>query len=440
MKGQEAMRNSSRTLIAALLGLLACGLAPAVAADEADLEQLKPADLTDDLTVWPNKISYRNSDPWLWQNHDKIRKMRPRVLVINFANTHDMEAIRKAAEQYSRAISESTRYHGFDDPDAPAFIEYQIVKYVDMRDRPVPEERAKRNSAFFPYKPKGTPGQNCDYSRFYSDEFARAYGFQYPGDHTRYLNLHELINAGLVHELWFFAIHDDRGSPLETIEIKQYYDDDCRPIEGKHGPAGNGHDDSIPWSGRSFRITFLNVHRGIGCGMENLGHALEGTAHANAIPYFRKYFYEFGEFDLDERYGLPWKSLYPPLWGEGNRAEYPDKTTMVIHSKGKTYQVENYVAFGGNVHFPPGARGHYDLDSPYVVKTVIENYRLRNGPDGKDKVHDFDKGRFKQYADLAPDCMGQWMIYWRQCMPGLDNKCVDDEGQPMKNWWVFLFY
>ena len=95
---------------------------------------------------------------------------------------------------------------------------------------------------------------------------------------------------------------------------------------------------------------------------------------------------------------------------------------------------------GGNVHFPPGARGHYDLGSPFIVKTVIENYRLRNGPDGKDLVHDFDPARFKQYESLAPDCMGQWLVYWRQCMPGFGNRCVDDDGQPMKNWWVFLFY
>jgi hypothetical protein len=32
------------------------------------------------------------------------------------------------------------------------------------------------------------------------------------------------------------------------------------------------------------------------------------------------------------------------------------------------------------------------------------------------------------------------MVFWRQCMPGLDNLSLDDEGKPMKNWWVFLFY
>lgn len=419
-----------------VLVAVSLGITTAFAAEPV----LKPDDLPSDLTVWPNQTSYRNSDRWLVQNHDKIRRMEPRVLVINFANTHAMEQIEQATEKYIAAIAESTRYHGFENPDAPPFLNYRVVKYVDMRDRAVPPERAKRNSAFFPYLPKDDRS-TCDYSQFFSEAYARFYGFQHPDDHTRYLTLGELINAGIVHELWFHAIHDDRGAPLETIEIKQYYDKNLRPIEGKHGPAGNGHHDSIQWVGRSFRITFLNVNRGIGCGMENLGHAMEGMAHYGFSPYFRQYFYEFGEFNLDERYPqLPANSLYPMLWGEGNHAEYPDKTTMVVHSKGETYRLEDYVAQGGNVHFPPGARRHYDLKSPYVVKTVIETWRQGDRPGEHGPPHDFDKARFQQYNDVAPDCMGAWLIYWRQCMPGLDNAMTDDDGRPMKNWWVFLFY
>jgi hypothetical protein len=44
------------------------------------------------------------------------------------------------------------------------------------------------------------------------------------------------------------------------------------------------------------------------------------------------------------------------------------------------------------------------------------------------------------YRELAPDCMGRWVVYWRQNMPGLDNTALDDDGRPMKNWWPFLFY
>jgi hypothetical protein len=34
-----------------------------------------PEDDPDDLSVWPNKTSRSNSDAWLAENHDKIRRI-----------------------------------------------------------------------------------------------------------------------------------------------------------------------------------------------------------------------------------------------------------------------------------------------------------------------------------------------------------------------------
>jgi len=408
---------------------------------EVPIEKLSLADqqyvrLPADLSVWPNRQSFRNSDPWLVENHDRIRVMKPRLLVLNFSNNRDMQWIQQRTEETIRALAESTRYHGFADPEAPAFLQYEVAKYVDLRDSPPPAGRENCSSSRYP---RGARPGSTRYAPFYSPEFAQAYGFANPARPGRSLNLHELIEAGLVHELWFFGIHDKETAAFESVEFKQYYDDQLRPIPDRHGPAGNGHPEDMPWSGRSFRITWYNSDRGLGCGMENFGHSLEAVANYNAIPYYKRYFDEFAEFDLDKRYpGLPTSRLYS--MGPGDKAEYPDATTLVLHQAGKTYTIKDYVAMGGNVHFPPGARGHYDLSSPHIVKTVIENFRLRNGPDGEDAVHDFDPARFRQYEQLAPDCMGQWMVYWRQCMPGYGNPCVDDDGKPMKNWWVFLFY
>jgi hypothetical protein len=36
--------------------------------------------------------------------------------------------------------------------------------------------------------------------------------------------------------------------------------------------------------------------------------------------------------------------------------------------------------------------------------------------------------------------MGAWLVYWRQNMPGRDNRQKDGAGRAMKNWWPFLFY
>jgi len=426
----------SLLIIAFLPWFLAPSELPSNAICELDKEQK-------DLTIWPNCDSSGNSDPWLIANHDKIGKMKPRVLVVNFANDVDMDGVKDRTRRLVRAFAESTRYHGYSNPDAPPFIEFQVLKYIDMRDNPIPADRGRKNSLKAPYdaaRDKSVDSGVCDYSAFYGEEFATLYGFENPKEKGKYLSLNDLINQGIVHELWFYWIHDEDGAPFETVEFKQYYDLKCQPIQGKHGWAGNGHSPKIPWTGRSFRITFINPHRGIGCAMENFGHAMEGMAHSDSIQYFRKYFYEYAEFDLDARLHLPGKSLYELCDGASPPVEYPSPTQMKLIFRGKEYKVENYIHRAGNVHFPPGARNHYDLSSPFTVKSTIENYRLRNGPGKSDKAEDFSKEKFRTWLEFCPDGTGPWLVFWRQNMPGLGNKCLDDDGLPMKNWWPFLFY
>jgi hypothetical protein len=437
-----------RTITCVLVSLLPLYSAGPSAGQDApsaqarETPQVVPDNLSADLTVWPNRVSYRNSDDWLWQNHEKIRKMRPRVLVLNFANDVSMAAVRKHVEGIIHATAEATRYHGFEDPDAPPFIEYEVARYVDLRDTTEPDVGQRVISSLLPRKKNPKKYEVlCDYGGFFTGEFAQRLGFRDPRDASRFLNLHELINAGLVHEMWFYAIHDGGDWPgRETCEFKQFYDENCRPIKGKHGQSGNGTDPTMPWSGRSFRIAFFNPHRGVGCAMENFGHTLEWMATTKSIAYYSKYFLEFAELNLDQRFGMPFAELYDTDPGVADSITYPTKSSMVVKIKDQTYRIDPYIAIGGSVHFPPGARHHYDLESPHTVLSTIENYRLRNGPDGQDLALPFNKDKFAGYADIAPDCMGRWMVYWRQCMPGLDNRCVDDAGQPMKNWWVFLFY
>ncbi|MFQ5806612.1 MAG: hypothetical protein ACE5I3_09195, partial [Phycisphaerae bacterium] len=181
-----------------------------------------PESLLDDLTVWPNRVSYRNSDDWLWRNHNKIRKMRPRVLVLNFANDVEMNDIRKHVKGIIRATAEATRYHGFKNPDAPAFIEYEVAKYVDLRDKAGPNVGKRVTSSLLPRKKDRQPHEAlCDYSGFFTDDYAKHFGFRDPRDPQRFLNLRELVNAGIVHEMWFYAIHDpgDDWPGRETCEM-----------------------------------------------------------------------------------------------------------------------------------------------------------------------------------------------------------------------------
>ena len=54
-------------------------------------------------------------------------------------------------------------------------------------------------------------------------------------------------------------VADDTDEEALTSFVKQFYDEQCRPIEGRYGQAGNGFDRTMPWLGRSFRIAFFSL-------------------------------------------------------------------------------------------------------------------------------------------------------------------------------------
>ena len=169
--------------------------------------------------------------------------------------------------------------------------------------------------------------------------------------------------------------------------------------------------------------------------MESLGHSLEHMATCGAIPYYQRAFTEYAMLDLDRRYGLPFDSLY----ARGpHPVAYPTPTTLQFRQGWRGWRKRNlrdYVVSGGNVHFLPNGRKDYDLDNEAPVLSTIETWRQ---PD--QQARPWTPEVLQRYRDLAPDCMGRWVVYWRQNMPGLDNRALDDEGRPMKNWWPFLFY
>ena len=84
--------------------------------------------LSADPSIWPNTLSRANSDPWLAANHDRLRQMRPRVMVINFANGLSAEKGQAQITALIHALQESSRYHGYEDKAAPPFLVYEIAK------------------------------------------------------------------------------------------------------------------------------------------------------------------------------------------------------------------------------------------------------------------------------------------------------------------------
>jgi len=363
--------------------------------------------------VWPNAESASNSDPWLITHHDRIRLMRPRVLAINFVHGLREQAARTTLDALCAALRESSRWQGHRDPAAPVFLDPQLVGIVDLTE---PGATRDRNSAQFPRAADGV-------------------GFDYGALHERRLldglTLEQLTERGLVHEVWLLADHTDHSAPWETVEVKRTYDEAFRPLGVTHH-AGNSGEHTAPWIGRSLRILFVNFARGVGCAMESLGHSLERMATCGALPYYERYFREYAMLDLDRRYGLPFESLY--LKGPHN-VEYPTPTTLQYRRGWRKHRLEDYVPAGGNVHFMPNGRFDYDLAGAGPVLSTIETWRQPGS-----QARPWTPAVLDRYRDVAPDCMGRWVVYWRQNMPGLDNTALDDAGRPMKNWWPFLFY
>jgi hypothetical protein len=366
-----------------------------------------------DELVWPNAESAANSDPWLIANHDRIRRMRPRVLAINFVYGLSAPEARRKLDALNAALRESSRWQGYRDASAPAFLDYELVGIVDLTE---PAGTRDRNSARFP---RTADGVGFDY------------GALYDGPLHDGLSLEQLTERGLVNEVWLLADHTERSAPWETVEVKRTYDSAFRPL-GHELQAGNSGEHSAPWIGRSLRVLFVNFARGPGCAMESLGHSLERMATCGALPYYERYFREYAMLDLDRRYGLPFESLY--LKGPHD-VDYPSPTTLRYGGRWSRKRVEDYVPNGGNVHFMPNGRFDYDLDSRTPVLSTIETWRQ---PDQRPRAWTPDV--LEPYRRLADDCMGRWVVYWRQNMPGLDNAALDDDGRPMKNWWPFLFY
>ena len=357
--------------------------------------------------IWPNADSAANSDPWLVAHHDEIRLMRPRVLAVNYVHGFAEADARRLLEELIAAIRESSRWQGWRDAAAPAFLEYELVGIVDLTE---PRGAHDRNSAQFPRTADGV-------------------GFDYAALHAR-LDLAALVAAGRVNEVWLLADHTEHSAPWETVEVKQAYDEAFRPTGAYERYAGNSGGHDAPWLGRSLRVLFVNFARGVGCAMESLGHSLERMATCGAIPYYERYFREYAGLDLDRRYGLPFESLY-----QRSPVDYPTPSTLRYPSGWRRARLDGYVAAGGNVHFMPNGRHDYDLDGGPPVLSTIESWRQ---PDSKPRP--WTPAVLDRYRDLAPDCMGRWVVYWRQNMPGLDNTARDDNGRPMKNWWPFLFY
>jgi hypothetical protein len=410
------------------------------------------------LVIWPASSHGANSDPWLVGNHDRIVEMRPRVLVLDFYNHLDLQQAQARVQSTIDAIAESSRYRGYSDPAATAFLNYTIVNVVDLTDHPPPPTWTFESSTLLPTDASGA----FDMSALFTAGFAAHYGFPDPAHRSQSLTLCQLFESGAINELWLMTGDEgtSRRPPLEA-EAKQVYDAADDAVPGSF--ADTGYQALLPLHcGVTVRIAYVSPMNGVDCDLVPRSTGIENTALASpaVIPYLADNARDFfnGDFEAEDRATFnSWAELVAKgmnLWcGSLSSAciSYPSETSVPASvpvatgtfPDGSMWKMSPFHQGCGSAHFPPNARFEWDYGNTQAVRSRCEHYALGDAS-GSDVLVGYSSdlpsvsGYTQQFGDGG--CGAGWQIYLRQSMPGLQNQARAVDGSPMKNWWPFLFY
>jgi hypothetical protein len=387
-------------------------------------------------------VSVANSDPWLVEHHDELTEMRPRLLVLNFHNPLPGDAIIPSVQAEIDAIAEASRYHGYADASAPAFLQYQLIPIVDLTDALPLEGEPDGSSTRVPVDASGA----FDPAVLFSPEFADTMRIEDPDRPGQNLTLCEIFERGIANEVWL-AVGDGTREPPLMMERKQRYDAAFAAVPGEFQPC-------VPTSeycleaacGVSVRLAHLNPRRDPGCDLQVRGWSIVSTGLA--VPYFADNANPYFNLDLRARFGVPFDSLYDVCAGGGACVTYPSATSVrSADASAVAWQIDSYRQGCGTPEFPPNATARWAWSDTQPVESRCESYGLADGERGEDQYLPYAAATLPAYdprfigPDPTPgDCGGAWQIYWRQNMPGLNNPARALDGSPMKNWWPFMFY
>lgn len=404
-----------------------------------------PSDAGAPPLIWPNEISSANSDPWLVQHHTEIREIHPRFLVIDFANGRTTASVMTRFQQQKEAMMEGSRYHGYSNPAAKPFVIYELAKYVDLKDDPIPAGWTAPNSTKMPRRNGG-----INFGALFTQTYADYYAIPDPKNPSHNLTMCELFARGIVNDI--FVVFNKTGTDSnvpEIMEYKQQYDrnDVIRP--GRFDQyAGNGSFDPtdiplIAVCGRSLRMDFLEMTGNFTNAMEVNAHNFEHIGQ-RAVPRFYEMFKPFGNFDIGDRFKTPFGDWYACPYGSATPClTYPEQNAVTYNINGETRTLKPFNQGCGNAHFPPNASGQYDKSNAQVVMSTCEHYGLHDGPGGADLQTPYSVATVDRWKNTPTGSAmrgGGWFMYWFQSWPGLDNKAKMADGSPMKNWWVYLYY
>jgi hypothetical protein len=423
---------------------------------EASVTDAETADAGPDIG-WPNPSSSTNSDPWLVAHHDSITEMHPSLLVLDYYNPMTVDEAKQKVQQQIDAIAQGSQYHGYADPTAPAFLNYQLYGLIDLTDHPPSPNWPYYSSTRVPVDANGA----------FDTAALFAMSFPDPGNPSSTPTLCELFDAGLINELWVMV--GDRGSPAAVarkpglfMESKQVYDSQLRAIPGMFDNCAGYV--CLPSLAPLCKVTVRIAHLdpaivGPGCDLVPRTMGIENTVDQGPIPYLSANGRAFFNEDFNTRYGTPFKS-WGDLLGMGCSTSwcttsstacisYPSDTAVQGTyppscdggPSGGSWRIPSFIQGCGTAHFAPNARFQWDIANTQPMRSRCEHYGLLDDPDGGDRLDEYTSDKVTALAPPSGnDCAGGWQLYLRQSIPGLHNAARAVDGSPMKNWWPFLFY
>ena len=393
------------------------------------------------LTTWPIAGHSANSDPWLVTHNQVITSMRPEVLVLNFDNGQSTAQTKQYAEAVAAQLSAGSTYHGYADAMAPAFLNYQISKVVDLTDSSTPMTVSAK-------LPLTSTGDFDTTALFSSATFPPLYGYADPNQSGGYLSLCQLFEKGIINEVWI----QDGGDPVHNLpraplyeEQKQGYDASGRAIPNDFttcvGESSGSQGCNFPCS-VTVRLAHLDPGAGIGCDIQVQGWGIEGmwTALPNSLAVDAN---AFLNQDFRTRFGVSFNS-WGDLRGSIPCVSYPNPMEATSTSKdAQTFDFNPFDQGCGTSLFPPNATAADDFTNSTPVNSRCESFGLGGAPNGGDTYRPYTASTVASYDQMytgTSRCPAGWQIYWRQSMPGYQNKATAADKTPMKNWWPILFY
>ena len=407
---------------------------------------------------WPNSASRTNSDAWLREHHTQISRLHPRVLVLVANNLADLGFVKEKTENVVTDLRAASEYHRYVDGSAIGRfqLDYSVIGFVDARDGgpdPWPAD--------WPVYVGSDGKHHFNYDGLFTQGYAKHFGFVDPDDPSRYLKLCDLFERGIINELWVSSPRVE-GNPLGVYESRariQMYDADDQPLAGQFmDDMGVATEGKCKVTTRMSEIaTDTTGVWSDGGDLHAHGHAYEATPRA--IPELMKESKRFWNFDLASRLHLGFYSEYDACskypadcfrYASNHAiAMGPDANTATSGAGAGANTSSTAWGTGcGNVHFPPNARWNYDYHSTIPVLDSCLHYGMHDGPGGKDLPMTFTASVMKTTMDKELDWEdrlddqngGNWEVYLFQSMPSYGTKAKNDDGTPMKSWWVYQYY